>query len=633
MAVTDTQVIVAGRIHSLNLHPFNVSWLTEIEAKGAATVTHSPVASIGLEAMRVSASATVSFGPHTTTATLSYKCRAQCRDKSVKVGFIHIKQGGFIDFMKTVLGLDAGVGGVGGVGVPAAMGDMDLPSVGVSSHLTWSNYDDGAGIQAGVRVDVVATISGKLRTSLIALLPDDKKTGTDGKATNTTWGEHSKVAVSVFMPRNASWSSLRVSVSLETLVVALTPDLHLIGLRLTVTNFDKDGGFDAYLVSTVRIDLRGSVGALYALIRGDLSMTWGKNASDVSRGNWELEGRVDGAWEPAFSSGLQLRLVNPTVRIFLHNIGTDIIMDRLFMASEAMELDAAGTFAIKLRKNEVNITKFRPYVNITAQTDVTVAAGRNSHPLMMAMRGSWDGRNGHFHYDSALQNQWTPFGSSVLTIFEGSMAVDVRAPPVDKTKPTPPTATTGAGAVAAAEAVEEKRVTSIYMRGSVLGGFDGLPNASLEVEANIQSDMSEACVMLKDLPLPSLAALADLIRLPALAKGIMGDGAVEGGAASFGISSDATLACGIGRGMTAQLTVAMTKESSLVKLLSLLNPAISAGKVTTKVFLPWDLVFGVGGAGGWNTTRDVADDGDTTQVREACERRVCVRERDEREYM
>ena len=42
--------------------------------------------------------------------------------------------------------------------------------------------------------------------------------------------------------------------------------------------------------------------------------------------------------------------------------------------------------------------------------------------------------------------------------------------------------------------------------------------------------------MLKDLPLPSLAALADLIRLPTLAKGIMGDGAVEGGAASFGIS-------------------------------------------------------------------------------------------------
>ena len=65
----------------------------------------------------------------------------------------------------------------------------------------------------------------------------------------------------------------------------------------------------------------------------------GKNASDVPRGNWELEGRVDGAWEPAFSSGLQLRLVNPTVRIFLHNIGTDMIMDRLFMASEAMELD------------------------------------------------------------------------------------------------------------------------------------------------------------------------------------------------------------------------------------------------------------------------------------------------------
>ena len=67
------------------------------------------------------------------------------------------------------------------------------------------------------------------------------------------------------------------------------------------------------------------------------------------------------------------------------------------------------------------------------------------------------------------------------------MVVDVRAPPVDKINPTPPTATTDAGAVAAAEAVEEKRITSIYMRGSVLGGFDGLPNASLEVEANIQS--------------------------------------------------------------------------------------------------------------------------------------------------
>ena len=74
LAVTDTQVILAGRIHSLNLHPFNVSWLTEIEAKGAATVTHTPVTSIGLEAMRVSASATVTFGPHKTTATLSYVC-------------------------------------------------------------------------------------------------------------------------------------------------------------------------------------------------------------------------------------------------------------------------------------------------------------------------------------------------------------------------------------------------------------------------------------------------------------------------------------------------------------------------------------------------------------------------------
>ena len=577
---SNESLFVSGSITAFN--PFNLTWLKVSDARASMELVSAlsggekhkvkeprdakDADQVDLSELTVAGTAHIVAGNVSLSTTATFFCRENCRDKYIKIGFIRLQQGGLPQMLHTIFGI-----------APESVAFLNdiKPSFGTSMDLTISNFD-GLGVRNGYLLRMRARIHGELHKELSESLPKSSENNKNG-----TWTTETTVMVSFYIPLNGTLKDMEIELNIESTMIELTENIHFLGFKLRLSDFAIASGLRVFMYSKVRVILPADVGALYLDVQGDLRVDWGGNVT-TTKGQFVLGGRLDGTWTPEFLNTALFKLSNPSVRLFIAQECAEVNstsvctawLEKIFLASKEISLSESGGGAkIGLLDNEFNITRFRPTSAVQSMSTLHLAEENNTEPLFLKMETEWEGKNREFKYSGKMLKPWNPMGSGFVRVHEGHLNLNLSV------------------------SQKSSRILAANIDGLVSAQFANIPiNTTLRIVAAIKAPgLKDACIVLKDLPIPTIGELFDAMGLPTMADLVNLNGNLEAGYVDVGLSTTKKKLCGDathGVGLTITLRLLLGEESALTGVFQLLDPDVKKVNVDAMLFLPHSLLTG-----------------------------------------